>query len=447
MHCCQKLALILPLLITVACQEEKEKTEYRYIDSQGNLVENPGCQADLQALCNDVQAQIDVKQEEIKKLAEAGDTEALYKAQLDLNELMEIRAAYQKGNKDVASIKERYTSLRQILAANNGDVKAMGALTYHKEELAAVREVFDTLGELTIDPAKIAESASDRSKTITHSSQENGTPWAAYWYPRRYKTMYEAGDAPLRKLDQWLNSQGKNSKIVEWEENSYDPAAAEWEGLCDAWAMAAVITPEPKKDVTIDGVNFTPSDLKALTIKYFEGYKPQVYGRRYQGLAATDGLIQDLRPEAFHKLVEEYIGKKKQPIIIDEDPGPEIWSKPLFRVAFNIMKDPEKPQALIVKAFPWMTRQRAVVDNSTTSLATDLAAPTYEYRLYYDEKPGPDGRLKIIAGEWLSSSLNFHPDMVFLPVGTENKDQYNPEFKKHNSEIRKLLEKAGVFTP
>ncbi len=447
MHCCQKLALILPLLISVACQEEKQKTEYRYIDSQGNLVENPGCQADLQTLCNDVQTQIDAKQEEIKKLAEAGDTVALYKAQLDLNELMEIRSSYQRGDSDVTAIKDRYASLRQLLTANSSDTTAMGAITYPKEEIAAVREVFDALGELTIDPAVIADTANDKSKTVTYNAQEAGTPWAAYWYPRRNKSMYEAGDAPLRKLDQWLNTQGKASKIVEWEENNFDIAAAEWEGLCDAWAMASVMTPEPKKDLNIDGINFTPSDLKALTIKYFEGYKPKIYGRRYQGLAATDGLIQDLRPEAFHKLVEEYIGKQKKPIIIDEDPGPEIWSKPVFRMAVNVMKDPNKPQALIVKAFPWMTRQRASIDNSSTSLTSDLAAPTYEYRLYYDAKPGADGRLKIIAGEWIGASLNFHPDMVFLPLGKDNKDQYNPEFKKHNADIRKLLEKAGMFKP
>jgi hypothetical protein len=445
MHCCQKLALILPLLITVACQEEKQKTEYRYIDSQGNLVENPGCQAELQTLCNDVQSQIDAKQEEIKKLAEAGDNIALYKAQLDLNELMEIRSVYQKGTSDVTAIKDRYASLRQLLSANDGDASTMGALTYPKEDVAAVREVFDALGELTIDPASVATTVNDKTKTITYSAQDAGTPWAAYWYPRRNKSMYEAGDSPLRKLDQWLSSQGKNSKIVEWEENNFDGAAAEWEGLCDAWAMASITTPEPKKDVTIDGVTFTPSDLKALTIKYYEGYKPKIYGRRYQGLAATDGLIQDLRPEAFHRIVEEYLGKQKKPIIIDEDPGPEIWSKPVFRMAVNVMKDPNKPQALLVKAFPWMTRQRASVDNSATSLASDLAAPTYEYRLYYDAKSDANGRLKIIAGEWIGASLNFHPDMVFLPQGKDNKDQYNPEFKKYNNDIRKLLEKAGMF--
>jgi hypothetical protein len=447
MHCCQKLALILPLLITVACQDKEQKTEYRYIESEGNLVESPACRADLEILCSEVQTQIDAKQEEVKTLRDAGDAVALYKAQLDLNELLEIRGTYEKGNSDVTAIRERYRSLRQILAANTGDIKGMSAVSYQKEELAAVREVFDALGELTIDPAVVAENATEKPRTVTYNAQASGTPWAAYWYPKRTRFMYEAGDAPLRKLDNWLANQGKESRIVGWEEDNFDIAAAEWEGLCDAWAMASVMTLEPKKDVTIDGINFTPSDLKALTIKYFEGYKPKVYGRRYQGLAATDGLIQDLRPEAFHRLVEEYIGNRKQPIIIDEDPGPEIWSKPVFRMAINIMKDPNKPQALLVKAYPWMIRQRAVVDNSPTSLAMDLAAPTYEYRLYYDATTAADGRLKIIAGEWLSASLNFHPDMVFLPQGQDNKDQINPEFRKHNADIRKLLDQAGLFKP
>ncbi|MDQ3233218.1 MAG: hypothetical protein M3Q07_15480 [Pseudobdellovibrionaceae bacterium] len=447
MHCCQKLALILPLLIPVACQEKENKTEYRYVDSQGNLVENPGCQADLQALCSELQTRIDAKQEEIKTLIDSGDTVALYRAQLDLNELMEIRTSYEKGNSDVTAIQSRYQSLRQMLDAKPSDTDTLSAVTYQKDELAAVREVFEALGELTIDPAVVSEVANDKSKTVTFNAQESGTPWAAYWYPKRNKSMYEAEGSPLRKLDTWLNAQDKKSKIVEWELDNFDIAAAEWEGLCDAWAMASVMTLEPKKDVTVDGVTFTPSDLKALTIKYYEGYKPKVYGRRYQGLAATDGLIQDLRPEAFHRLMEEYIGKNKKPIIIDEDPGPEIWSKPVFRVAVNIMKDPSKPQALLVKAYPWMTRQRADVDNSPTSLANDLAAPTYEYRLYYDATPTADGKLKIIAGEWINGSLNFHPDMVFLPQGKDNKDQLNPEMKKHNADIRKLLDKAGMFKP
>src|SRR5690606_16733934 len=104
-----------------------------------------------------------------------------------------------------------------------------------------------------------------------------------------------------------------------WELDHYDSGVAGWEGLCDAWAMASILTSEPKRGVTLDGITFTTADLKAIAIKYYEGYKPRIFGRRYQGLAATDGLIQDLRPEAFHRLIEEFLGHQKKPLIIDEE--------------------------------------------------------------------------------------------------------------------------------
>ncbi|WP_141731811.1 hypothetical protein [Oligoflexus tunisiensis] len=451
MKCCQTFAFILPLLVPMACQGKKDETRYRYIENQTNVGKppdqpiTPTCKPELQVLCSEIQAKIDAKEQEVKTLAEAGDVNALYVAQLDLNELMEIRDSYLKGQLDVTSIQERYASLRQILAAHDEDEPI--SISYQKEETDAVREVFEAFGELTIDPAIIADSATDRSKTVTYSTPEGETPWAAYWYPKLGKEMYEGENSPLWKLDAWLATQGLASQSVGWENEHYDSGVAGWEGLCDAWAMASILTSEPQRGVTVDGITFTTADLKAIAIKYYEGYKPRIFGRRYQGLAATDGLIQDLRPEAFHRLIEEFLGHQKKPLIIDEEPGPEIWSKPLFRMAFNIHKDPHKPQALIVKAFPWMIRQRPGVNGSSTSLASDLAAPAYEYRLYYDARPTADGRLKILAGEWLSSSVNFHPDMVFLPNGMDNKDQPNPEIHKHGDAIRKLLKLAGMIKP
>ncbi|MCX6131313.1 MAG: hypothetical protein NTX25_19915 [Proteobacteria bacterium] len=257
--------------------------------------------------------------------------------------------------------------------------------------------------------------------------------------------MFESIDSPLQKLDQYLKNQGKSSAIGNWEFEHYDSGAAEWEGMCDAWSLASISTIEPKKAQQIDGISFSVSDLKALAIKYYESYKPQIFGRRYQGSASTDGQIQDLRPEAFHRIVEEYIGKRQVPIIIDEDPGIEIWSKPMFRMSFIIYKDPQVSHAFLVKAYPWLIRQRDSVEEAPTSMTKDLEAPSYEYRLYYDPQPEADGRLRIIAGEWLGASLNSHPDMVYIPLESTNQRQTNPEISKNSSEIRKLLERAGMF--
>ncbi len=453
MNCSKTFSFILPLLIAMACSDAKEKVRTEYIDADGNVMGSPNqtgqlnpsqCKTEFQTLCTDVQSKIEATQQEIDSLIKLGDGVSLYQAQLNLNELLEIRDSYQKGNADVTAIANRYEALRGILLAS-GDVKMMGSLTYQKEELAATREVFEALGELTIDPALIPANAGEKAKSTVFEVSKNSIPWAAFWYPKRGKEMFTDDNAPLQKLDRYLNSMNMPSQIANWEMDRFDERAAEWEGLCDSWAMAAISTIEPKSNQKIGDVEFTPSDLKALAIKYYEGYKPKIFGRRYQGLAATDGMIQDLRPEAFHRIVEEYIGKRKQPIVIDDDPGPEIWSKPMFRMSFTISKDPNRSHALLVKAFPWMTRQREFVDDAPTSIGKDLAAPSYEYRLYYAPEATANGRLRIIAGEWIGPSLNFHPDMVFLPQASTNQQQANPEMKKYQTEIRKLLEQVGMF--
>ncbi|RZA27334.1 MAG: hypothetical protein EOP10_00430 [Proteobacteria bacterium] len=314
-------------------------------------------------------------------------------------------------------------------------------IVYLTEELAATREVFKDFGELTIDPALINEEGQNKS-TILKIPDAN-LPWSAYWYPKREDQLFNGNSSPMFKLDAYLGKFGIDKLAQAWEQSNYSPSAAEWEGLCDAWAVASVLTKEPKQKIRVLGVDFTPSDLKAIAIKYFEGYPNKIYGRRYQGSASTDGQIQDLRPEAFHKIVEEVIGKQQKPIVIDEDPGPEIWSKPIFRMSFSYTRDPDYSNALLVKAFPWMIRQRASVSDEPTTINKDLAAPQYEYRLFYEPGTNP---LKIIGGEWLGPSINFHPDMVFVPSATTNVKQANTGVQKNNEEVRKLLVKVGMLS-
>ncbi len=450
---CKNTLSFSVLLLSLACGPAKEKVRYEYIDTSTPSVQDPNqsgplnpvtCKGDFVSLCAEVQSRIDLVQGQIDASSKAGFLQEMYAAQLNLNELLEIRDAYQNGVRDVTNIQQRYGSLRQMMADNGQDIKAMGALNYQKEELAAVREVFNAFGELSLDPAQVA-AANVKPTIIVLNASESATPWAGYWYPKRGKDLFDGDNAPLAKFDRYLQAQNKPSSIVQWEVGHFDNSAAEWEGMCDAWAMASVSMLEPKKAQTIDGIEFSVGDLKGLATKYYEGYKPQIFGRRYQGQAATDGMIQDLRPEGFHKIVEEYLGKRKQPIIIDEDPGPEVWSKPMFRIALSMSMDPERTHAVRVKAFPWLTRQRSLVDNALTSKATDLAAPAYEYRLYFDPTPLADGRLKVIAGEWLGGSLNFHPDTVSLPQKAENQDQINPDVKANHDDLRKLLEKAGMI--
>ncbi len=403
------------------------------------------CRADFAIRCADNQKQIDQAQSDLTTITATHDNNKIYQAQIQLNELMEIREAYRQGEGNIDPIHQRYEALKTLIAANSAIPDAGYKLTYATQELAATREVLNDFGELTLDPADIQEVGAAPVKTTIYKIADQNIPWSAYWYPKRDNQLFNGDQAPLSKLDGYFMTNNIQSQSAQWEKDHFDPNAAEWEGLCDSWALASTMTREPTQIFVANGVYFSPSDLKAIAIKYFEGYGPKVYGRRYQGSASTDGQIQDLRPEAFHKLVEQIVGVQQKPLIVDEDPGPEVWSKPLFRMSFKFTRDPEFKDAVLVKAYPWMTRQRADVSDSPTNVVGDLAAPLYEYRLFHEPKVGVDGRYKVIAGEWIGASINFHPDMVYLPGSAVNGNQGNPELRKNHEEIRKLLVKAGML--
>jgi hypothetical protein len=437
--------LLLPVFccaLISGCGASEDKTRVEYVETPVT------CAADFADRCADIQSQIDAANLELAAANESDSIAQRYIAQMQLNELVEIRDAYRRGEGDINAITSRYDSLKVIIEDNAPlQVETGSKLSYGSEELAATREVLKDFGELTLSADEIADTptAPSSKPSPVYKVDDKALPWAAYWYPKRGQEIFEGDNSPMKKLDDYFKKMNVTVRSQEWERSHYDSKAAEWEGLCDAWAIASSLTIEPRESARLNGIDFTTSDLKAIAIKYFEGYAPKIYGRRYQGSASTDGQIQDLRPEAFHKIVEQVIGVQKKPLIIDEDPGPEIWSKPLFRMSFKYSRDPKYKNAIIVKAYPWMIRQRSTVKNDLTSVATDLAAPLYEYRLFHDPIPDAQGRLKVLAGEWIGASVNFHPDMVYLPGSPVNKNQGNEEVRKNHEEIRKLLIKVGMI--
>jgi hypothetical protein len=177
--------------------------------------------------------------------------------------------------------------------------------------------------------------------------------------------------------------------------------------------LASASTPEPIEDHTVGGVTFSVMDQKALLIKLHERAPSTFYGIRYFGDADTDGTIQDLRPEAFHRLFTAMLGERRTPFVVDDDPSVEVWSKPVYRVRWSVKQDPEQADAYIVKAFPWMVRHRDTLAEGPTTLA-DRASVVYEYRLFVDKAKKKDGAFKVLAGEWINDSRDAHPDAAMV---------------------------------
>lgn len=296
------------------------------------------------------------------------------------------------------------------------------AYVYQPSEAEAVAHVTADYGTLYI------------AETATAEELKVDRPWAGYWYPLRRGDLYLGEAAPLRKLD--LVTAGNATNL---ERDRVDVEHADtWEGLCNAWAMASILSKEPAATKKVQNVDFTVLDQKALLTKIHEKIDVKYYGIRYQGNADTDGTIQDLRPEAFHQLVMKQLGERRQAFVVDDDPGVEVWSKPMYRMRWTVKTDPDNANAFLVRAFPWMVRHRETLSPTATSDA-DRAAPQYDYRLFVDKSDVKDGKFKVIAGEWIGRSRDSHPDAAVVPVAGAAVGSMNASVQEHMDIVRQIV--------
>lgn len=255
-------------------------------------------------------------------------------------------------------------------------------------------------------------------------------PWAGYWYPINNISMLLDPGSPLDKVDNAFRRMGLETGVVDFENSIYgDISADQWEGHCHAWAMASAIFPEPKVNVRIGRTVFNVLDQKAILTKLAESVEYDLYGIRYRGNYETDGTYQDIRPEAFHKLVTHYL-TGGVPLLVDTSANNEVWTKPVFGFKAVVRTDSNDPDIINVTAFLGVTVQwtnlpeayrrnfrfdRDVYDQSLTNPDRDHVWNRYEYRLHLSRRTNSSGERKVVAGEWTNRSYRSHPDVLMVP--------------------------------
>lgn len=220
-----------------------------------------------------------------------------------------------------------------------------------------------------------------------------------------------------------------------------------WWGLGHGWASAAILTPEPRHAVTLRGVAFEVNDIKALlTIVHDQTPSTQVSLRcnvdeqdiliDEAGRPMKDRACRDANPGAYHVLLANLLGQRKQSFVEDNTWDIPIWNYPLRSFDIETSRevsaaeanrllgrgrsgDPyrfnaDAPKLTYVKTNVHyigadMPRRHAPRSSRTPHTYVD----TYEYILEMDEAG------KIVGGEWVGETMRGHPDFVWLPRDQE----------------------------
>jgi len=240
-----------------------------------------------------------------------------------------------------------------------------------------------------------------RAETIT----ANHTPWSGYWWPMKDGGLltgrgYNGLPAPLDKYAVLDSANGAALKIA-YANKYYKPGGDSWWGMCWEWALAASVEPEPTKASVFRNVPFHVGDKKALLT-----------------LAHSNDVVvfgNGADPVVFHSWLIEKVKGLGKVIVVDLDPGPEIWSYPVHKY--------EMTQQVVGNAVH-VTCKIFYPDDFVHPdyVGMDLRFNRYTYTLMRDLAGN------IVSGSWTGESVTHHPDTLTLHVA-KNLDGYPLDFE------------------
>lgn len=218
-----------------------------------------------------------------------------------------------------------------------------------------------------------------------------------------------------------------------------------WMGLCHGWAAASLMYSAPSKKVTYQGVNFYPSDIKALgtllwangnfTTKYLGGRCQIRNPKRDEFGRIQDQDCFDINPGAWHMATVNQIGISKRGFVMDATFDFQVWNQPVFSYSYRYFNPVTNIESNLLKEtiveYKTIENDQYVKYRSKKFRYLVGIIMDVEYVLENnpDHSEGPflplihkaiyrydlelDDHKNIIGGEWHSSQ---HPDFLWLPV-------------------------------
>ncbi|PJB44262.1 MAG: hypothetical protein CO108_09010 [Deltaproteobacteria bacterium CG_4_9_14_3_um_filter_63_12] len=237
-----------------------------------------------------------------------------------------------------------------------------------------------------------------------------------------------------------------DGKIDECRNDSGDYDGMEsWWGLCHAWVPAAILEPEPAKSVTVNGVEFTVSDIKALMITSYDRSSALMLGGRCNAKEIvrdkdtgriTADECRDTNAGAFYVVITNMLGIRKRAFAEDRTAGYQVWNQPVlgYRIleertlteaeAITLLKgkageayakqynSPEVKSWRYVKMDTDYITEASNDNNGVLTRSIERFTRTDHYEMILELK----GTGEVVGGEWIGYTQETHPDFLWLPL-------------------------------
>jgi len=258
--------------------------------------------------------------------------------------------------------------------------------------------------------ATISLTANMAWAEVEEASAEH-IPWSGYWWPIGKGELL----GPLVKYDEIT---GDSAAPWELQHNPPGPSVPAWHGYCHGWAAASVLEREPRAGGPFPNPGPTSkvnvADQKAWLAVSHAADLAQTYGDRFgDGIGSED--IHDIAPDVLWHLLRAFIKQERLAIIMDLDPGPEVWNYPVY--AYRIEHEPHiDGNGLRTGQLSLWAAEDAVPPNFV-GLLPHFQTYSFEFRM-------DDRGIVLGSGKWTGESLKTHPDFAWYPVIVQTE---NPE--------------------
>lgn len=249
--------------------------------------------------------------------------------------------------------------------------------------------------------------------------------WSGYWWPTARGEIL----APLAKYDLLT---GK--KAATWEKSTNPPGnnVPKWFGLCHASAAAAILEAEPRRPLKSGNQTLSVGDQKGWLAVCHSDDVANFYGDRFgDGIGSENPM--DIAPDELWLVLRRHIKEQGVSIVLDLEPGPEVWNYPAF--AYKIEHKPIQENSRL-------HRGTMSIWFADSGVPKDFVGQKRVFQRYHFEVEMQDASIVMGTGKWIGESVKNHPDFVWFPYVVRSA---NPEMDYLTA--CKLLGRKPVATP